>query len=101
MLMECLDDADSARTARIALDEVLDHVAASPLRQLAQQVVSAPSRVWRSLRRARRGREDETVAQTRSIMARTWDNFSDYFEVVATQFEQAYREVETGRAAEA
>ena len=101
MLMQCLDDADSASSARIALDEVLDHVAASPLRQLAQQVVSVPSRVFRTLRRVRRGREDETVQQTRSVMARTWGNFSDYFEALAAQFEQTYWEVEARRAAEA
>lgn len=101
MLMECLDDADNARTARIALDQVLDQVAASPLRQLAQQVVSVPSRVWRTLRRARRGREDETVAQTKSLMARTWANFDDYFEALAAQFEQTFREVEVQRAAAA
>ena len=101
MLMECLDDPDSGRTARIALDEVLDDVAASPLRQLAQQVVSVPSRVWRTLRRARRGREDQTVEQTKSLMGRTWDNFGDYLEALAAEFEQTYEAVAARRVADA
>lgn len=101
MLMECLNDVESARTARIALDETLNNISASPLRQLAQQVVSIPSRALRTLRRVRRGREDESVAETRSLMARTWANFSDYFEALAAQYEETYRQVAARRAAEA
>lgn len=101
MLMEYLNDVDSAVTARAALDETLDNIAASPLRQLAQQVVSIPSRVLRTLRRVRRGREDESVAETKSLMARTWDNFGDYLEALAAQYEETYGRIAARRVAAA
>lgn len=90
-----VDEGKSVTLATTALNEVLDSITISPLAQLARQIVTIPSHLFRTLRRARRGQEDETVAETKSRMARTWDNFSDYFVALAAQYDETYHRIET------
>ncbi len=41
----------------------------------------------------RRGKTDEDIEKTRTLMARTWDNFSDYFVELAEKYEQTFAKV--------
>lgn len=85
-----LDDVESAELAATALEQVLNDITTSPLNQLARQIIAGTSHVWRTLRGARRDQEDEVITETRSRMARTWDNFGDYFEQVGAVYNQNY-----------
>ncbi|MCI0397591.1 MAG: hypothetical protein L0322_22015 [Chloroflexi bacterium] len=95
-----LDDAALAHPAGRALEKVLDHPHISPLNQLAYQIVGRVSHIFRTLRGARRGKEDEVIEQTRSLMARTWENFGDYFAELSAEYDETYKEVRAQLAAE-
>jgi hypothetical protein len=91
LAMECLNDERSAHIAALALDQVLATATISPLHQLAQQITQVPGHILRTLRRARRGQEDETVVATKSLMARAWENFDDYLAELAGRYHEVYR----------
>ncbi len=89
-----LEREGKTAVAAIALDQVLTTTTTSPLTQLAQQTIAGTRHIWRTLRRVRRGNEDEVVNETRSLMARTWDSFGDYFAEIAARYDQTYHQVE-------
>lgn len=88
-----LRDEETAVIAAEALRDILDRITTSPLNQLARQVLALPSHVLRSLRRVRRGKKDEDMERTRTLMAQTWDNFNDYFVDLAAQYDQTFDKV--------
>jgi hypothetical protein len=88
-----LADESVSDTAAQALEKVLDHPHISPLNQLAHRIVIGASHIFRTLRRARKGTEDEVVAQTRSLMAKNWSSFDGYFRELSAEYEQVYREL--------
>jgi hypothetical protein len=94
-----LDTVETAHVARQAMDGTLEHPDTSPLRQLAQQMVRNSRHVWRSLRLARRGREDESISEKKTVMARAWENFADYLEEVGARYEGHHARVVAERAA--
>lgn len=94
-----LDTVESAEIARQALDKVLDTPDTSPLHQFAQQIANSTRHVWRTLRRARRGQEDEAIAEKKSRMARAWAEFAGYLQEVAIRYEQLYQELTAAREA--
>jgi hypothetical protein len=65
--------------------------------QLANQVTRGVSHIWRTLRKARQGEDDEVVQETRAQMEQNWSSFSAYFIELARQYDQAYREIEQER----
>jgi hypothetical protein len=85
-----LADHTLSQTAVDALNEVLDHPHISPLNQLAHRIVTGVSHIFRTLRRVRGGEEDEVVKDARSLMARNWDNFSDYFVELTAEYEKTF-----------
>ncbi len=90
-----LDNEGVARIARMAMDRVLDNASTSPLRQLASQVLSGTHHVWRTLRRARKGQEDEGVKEQKTLLARRWSDFEDYWKNLAARYEQTYHQIES------
>jgi hypothetical protein len=96
-----LDTPGAAYIARKALEEALRGARTSPLEKLAAQLVTGSRRIWRSLRRARRGQEDEVMARKRSIMARAWEDFAGYFQEVAVRYDATYDRVLAARLAAA
>ena len=86
-----LDGDPDSQTAVDALNNVLDHPHISPLNQLAHRIVISVSHIFRTLRRVRGGQEDEVVRDTRSLMARKWEDFSDYFDELTAEYEQIYQ----------
>jgi hypothetical protein len=86
-----LSDQASAQIARQAMDRALQIVPTSPLRRLANQVISNVHHIFRTLRGVRRGTEDEVVQQTKSQLAAHWADFAEYFRIVAQQYDQAYQ----------
>lgn len=88
-----LQDEETATIAAEALREILDSITTSPLTQLAKQVIALPHHILRSLRRVRQGKTDADIEKTRNLMARTWDNFSDYFIELAEQYDQTFAKV--------
>ena len=86
-------DEETAVIAAEALREILDTITTSPLNQLARQVIVLPHHILRSLRRVRQGKTDADIEKTRSLMERTWDNFSDYFIELAEQYDQTFAKV--------
>jgi len=88
-----LQDEETGTIAAEALREILDTITTSPLSQLAKQVIAMPHHILRSLRRVRMGKTDEDIENTRSLMERTWENFSDYFIELAAQYDQTFAKV--------
>jgi hypothetical protein len=93
LLLNHLDEPESAQIARLAMRQVLKTAATSPLLQLARQIVANTRHILRSLRKARRGAEDEMIAQQKLQMIRRWDDFADYFKALAADYLRAYEEV--------
>jgi hypothetical protein len=88
---------ETALIGRSAIEAVLGDITTSPLLQLANQVTRGVSHIWRTLRKARQGEEDEVVQETRAQMEQNWSSFSAYFIELARQYDQAYREIEQER----
>ena len=91
-----LQDKETGIIAAEALREVLESITTSPLTQLAKQVIALPHHILRNLRGLRwirRGKRDADIAQTRNLMARTWDSFGDYFMELAEQYDQTFAKV--------
>lgn len=93
-----LESPESAEVARLALEYALATATTSPLEQLAQRLVPHTRHVTQSLRKARKGEEDEMIAQQRSMMARAWSEFGEYLADVAYRYERAYQQWKQERA---
>ncbi len=89
-----LDTVASAHLAAQAMEQVLA-TTSSPLAQLARQVIAQTRHIWQTVRGARRGQEDDVIAQTRAQMEQRWGDFAGYFEAVAARYEHHYRELQT------
>jgi hypothetical protein len=87
-----LDDAAQAELATAALEQVLARTVASPVTQLAQQIVGGMSHALRAAWRWLRRREDEDVTAVRETMARSWSDVGGYLEQTAQAYETALRE---------
>ncbi len=87
-----LETVASAQVARQAMEQVLA-TTSSPLTQLAHHVIAHTRHIWQTLRRARRGHEDDVIAQTRAQLEQRWGDFAGYFEAVAARYEHHYREL--------
>jgi len=85
-----LDDPNAASLARLALAHTLNSAGISPLTQLARQIAAAPGHIFRSLRRARRGKVDAELQAKRSLIAQTWDSFAGYLDDLAARYDRAY-----------
>ncbi len=79
------------------MDEVLRETTTSPLLQLARQVTAGTHHILKTLRRVRRGREDEVVEQKRSQMIQQWAQFDDYLAALAVLYDQTYKKIKLGR----
>ncbi len=93
-----LDDGETAVVAATALNRALNEIITSPLLQLAQQIISSVSHVFRTIVNwVRRRQEDENVTGTRAQMERSWADFSAYFEEIAVRYVEIYDEIELER----
>ena len=90
-----LNDPESARLARQAMDRALDEVSTSPMLSVARRVVSNTRHAFRTLRRARRGEEDEEIREKRSIIQRHWDEFQDHLTTLASRYHAYYKALRT------
>ena len=95
-----LDNEEAAPIARMAMDGVLEKVVVSPLRQLAEQVAKSTRHIFRTLRGARKGTEDEVVAEKKSLMIEHWGEFEIYFEKIAKAYDQTFQEISNRQASE-
>ena len=95
-----LDDAGQAELATAALEQVLADTAASPITQLAQQIVSGMSPAMRAAWRWLRRREDAAVEAARETMARSWTDVGGYLEQTAQAYETTLRELQAKQTAE-
>jgi hypothetical protein len=91
--MGYIDDPEQTEVAVLALNRVLAQASTSPLRRLAQQLILAPFRMARAAWRAWRGHEDETLTETKSLMARTWASFGDYFVTLVQRYDQTFQAI--------
>jgi hypothetical protein len=89
-----LGDAAQAELATAALEQVLADADASPITQLAQQIVSGMSHTLRAAWRWLRRREDATVDAARETMARSWTDVGGYLEQTAQAYETTLRELQ-------
>jgi hypothetical protein len=98
-----LADLPRAQAARQAVIQALRDVRTSPLTQLAGRMVAGIRvfNVFRLLRRARRGQEDETITRKKPIMAQAWEGFAGYLGDVAVRYDQAHARVVAAWAAAA
>lgn len=88
-----LKDEESARLAREAMEQVLGETTTSPLSSLALAMVIGPRHLIRTLRRARRGEEDEQVQQKKRFLARRWSEFEGYLQELAGRYYQLYQQL--------
>lgn len=88
-----LEDEVSARVAREAMAQVLVDTTTSPLSSLAESMVSGTRHLFRTLRRARRGEEDELVQQKKTFLARRWSEFEGYLQELAARYYQVYQQL--------
>lgn len=95
-----LDDEETAKVAALAMREVLDRHAASPMQQLAVQIIGSTNHALRSLWRWRRKQEDEDLTNARQEMANTWERFAAYLEEVAEQYVHTFERFQTMQVAE-
>ncbi len=86
-------DITTAESAHQALFEVLDSITTSPLSQLAGKLTEGLHRVFRTLRRARRGKADKFIDHVQAEMAQYWPDFEDYFDALAAQYEKSYQQL--------
>jgi hypothetical protein len=91
-----VETAASAQVARQAMEQVLA-TTSSPLTQLAHQIIARSHHIWRTVRRARRGGEDEVIQQTKAQLEQRWGEFAEYFQAVAARYEQRYHQLQTQR----
>jgi hypothetical protein len=93
-----LDTLGQAQVARQALDYTLATATTSPLEQLAQRLIPHTRHITRSLRRARRGEEDEVIRTQRNMMAKAWAGFAEYLADVAFRYDRAFAQWRAERA---
>ena len=93
LLAGYLKNTESAQLAHQAMARVLEANATSPLLQLAQKIITGPKYIFSSLRKARQGDESELIQEKKSILAKAWDDFEDYFNDLAVDFDKTYQEV--------
>jgi hypothetical protein len=86
-----LDSPDTAKVAREAMKKVLGDTS-TPMSQIATQVVRRANHVWRSVRRAKDGLQDEVMEQARQEMAAHWNEYGEYLEGVARRYDAAYQQ---------
>ncbi len=89
-----LQTVASAHMAAQAMEQVVA-TTSSPLTQLARQVIAQTRHSWQTVRRARRGQEDDVLAQTRAQLEQWWGDFAGYFEAVAARYDHHYRELQS------
>lgn len=94
-----LDQPATAEVGREALAGTLKNAGISPLRLLAKQAVAAPTHIWRSLRRVRRGQADAEMQAERDLIARGWEGFGLYLAGLAAHYDRAYAQVVSARQA--
>ena len=97
LLKDHLAREETAHLGRAAMEEVLNTVTTSPLLQLAQRITASTHHILRTLRKARRGDEDDLIEEKKSQMQQNWTDFADYFIIVAEQYDQAYQEIQMRR----
>lgn len=85
-----LDEAANARRARHIIETLAHPAHVSPLAQLAEQLTRGTRHIFRSLRRARQGAEDDSIEQKKNVMQAAWEGFGDYLRELAAKYEQAY-----------
>ena len=85
-----LDNLESARLARRALEQTLRETSTSPMMGLARGVVASSHHVLRMLRRAQRDEEDEEIAEKRSMLQQRWDELRDHLIELATRYDTHY-----------
>jgi len=85
-----LNNSSTLQPAARALEEVLKTEGTSPLTRLAREIVSSPSRMIQSVRRAQQGEEDEKMQEARTTMSQAWSRYDDYFQRLEGHFEVAY-----------
>jgi hypothetical protein len=85
-----LDDLESARLARRALERTLTETSTSPMMGLARGVVASSHHVLRTLWRARRNEEDQEIAEKRSMLQQRWDELHDHLIGLATRYDTHY-----------
>lgn len=94
-----LDDDETAFTAIITLNQLLDTTSTSPVLQLAQQIVALPTHIFRTLRRLlRRQDEDETVVETKTLMAQRWQQYESYWQELASRYDSTFHIVASEQA---
>lgn len=85
-----LETRADAEVARLAMEYALATGTTSPLENLAQRLIPHTRHITRSLRKARKGEEDEVIEEKRNMMAKAWVGFAEYLADMAFRYEQTY-----------
>ena len=83
------------------MDYALATATTSPLENLAQRLIPHTRHITQSLRKARKGQEDEVIEEKRNMMAKAWAGFGEYLADVAFRYDRAYAQWRAERAAKA
>ena len=85
-----LETRADAEVARLAMEYALATATTSPLENLAQRLIPHTRHITRSLRKARKGEEDEVIGEKRDMMAKAWVGFAEYLADVGFRYDQTY-----------
>lgn len=77
-------------SADSALETVLATHVRSPLTELAREIVGSPARIWRSLRHARKGQEDDTLLAKQDKMEKRWYQFDAHFRILREEYQALF-----------
>ena len=88
-----LDQPETARLARQAMEQILRTTPNSVLIPLAHYIVTHARQILRAIWKARRGKTDERVKQQREEIEARWRKFREYFQTLATLYDQCYHEL--------
>ena len=86
-----LETPESARKARITIDNIMETTVGSPLYPLAGQVVEHVPHVLRTFFKVLRGKNSNVATQTQLAMSDKWAEFAAYLQTVAQKYEQSYQ----------
>jgi len=96
-----LDNEQTAKTAALAMYDVLSKLTTSPLNQLAKQVIAGMHHILRTIWRWRRRKEaDDDLKTAQQEMSNAWDRFAQYLQDIADQYAATFERFQKAQVAD-
>lgn len=87
-----LQNVETARRARHAMERVLESTS-SPFGSLARRLIGSVRDIVPTLRRGRRGQEEQVLQQERASVQQNWGVYEGFLRSLAEKYQESYRVV--------